>query len=102
MFDEKVLGWFSNRTGKSVDDGARKSNNWVDQWKSGKLGAESRVLSFPRTFPSSNDVRALLLNQPPDKLATGVFAIEAKKFHLLLHSIYLSEQFYPFKISNDA
>ena len=43
MFDEKVLGWFNNKTGKSVDDGARKSNNWVDQWKSGKLGAESRV-----------------------------------------------------------
>ena len=42
---DKVIGWFSNRTGTSVDDDARKS-------------------SFPRTFPSSNDVPVLLLNQP--------------------------------------
>ena len=55
-----------------------------------------------RAFPSSNDVPVLLLNQPTDKRATGVFAIEAKKFHLLLHTIYLSEQFCPFKISNDV
>ena len=26
-----ILGWFSNRTGTLVDDGARKSNNWLDQ-----------------------------------------------------------------------
>ena len=26
-----ILGWFSNRTGMSVDNGARKSNNWLDQ-----------------------------------------------------------------------
>ena len=32
----------------SVDDGARKSNTWPDQWQSGKLGTGSRVLSFPR------------------------------------------------------
>ena len=31
------MGWFSNRTGTSVDDGAHKSNNWLDQWQSGKL-----------------------------------------------------------------
>ena len=37
------LGWFSNRTGTSFDDGARKSNNWLDQWQSEKLGAGSRV-----------------------------------------------------------
>ena len=42
---DKVIGWFSNRTGTSVDDDARKS-------------------SFPCTFPSSNDVPVLLLNQP--------------------------------------
>ena len=35
--------WFSNRTGASVDDGARKSNNWLDQWLSGKLCTGSRV-----------------------------------------------------------
>ena len=46
----------------SVD--ARKSNNSLDQWQSGKLGTGSRVQSFPRAFPSSNDVPILLLNQP--------------------------------------
>ena len=50
--------------GTSVDDGARKSNNWIDQWSSDKLGTGSRVQSFPRDFPSSNDVPVLLLNQP--------------------------------------
>ena len=35
--------WFSNRTGMSVNDGARKSNNWLDQWLSGKLCTGSRV-----------------------------------------------------------
>ena len=34
---------FCNRTGTSVDDGARKSNNWLDQWQSGKLSTGSRV-----------------------------------------------------------
>ena len=50
--------------GTSVDDGARKSNNWIDQWSSDKLGTGSRVQSFPRAFPSSSDVPILLLNQP--------------------------------------
>ena len=60
----QVIGWFSNRTGTSVDDCARKSNNRIDQWQSGKLGTGSRVLSFPLAYPSSNDVPVLLLNQP--------------------------------------
>ena len=38
---------FSNRTGKSIDDYKRKSNNWLDQWQSDKLSAGSRVYSFP-------------------------------------------------------
>ena len=38
-----IVGWFSKRTGASVDDGARKSNNWLDQWQSGKLSTGSRV-----------------------------------------------------------
>ena len=38
-----TLGWFSNRTGTSVDDGVHKSNNWLDQWQSGKLDTGSRV-----------------------------------------------------------
>ena len=58
-----LVGSFS-RTGTSVYDGARKLNNWFDQWQSGKLGTGSRVKSFPRAFPSSNDVPVLLLNQP--------------------------------------
>ena len=48
----------------SFDDGACKSNKWFDQWQSEKLGTGSRVYSFSRAFPSSNDVPVLLLNQP--------------------------------------
>ena len=40
---KQTLGRFSNRTGTSVDDGARKSNNWLDKWHSGKWGTGSRV-----------------------------------------------------------
>ena len=38
-----TIGWFSNRTGTSVDDGASKLNNWIDQWQSGKSSTGSRV-----------------------------------------------------------
>ena len=62
----EILGWFSNSTGTSVDDGARKSNNWLDQWQSGKLGTRSRVQPFPRAFPLLYDVPVLLLNQPAE------------------------------------
>ena len=44
------------------DNGARKSNNWLDQWQNGKLGTGSRV-SFS-LLSSSTDVPVLLLNQP--------------------------------------
>ena len=54
----------SNRTGTSVDDDARKSNNWLDQSQSSKLSTGSRVQSFPCAFSSSTDVPVLLLNQP--------------------------------------
>ena len=40
------LGWLSNRTGTSLDDGARKSNNWLDQMQSGKSGTGSGVSPF--------------------------------------------------------
>ena len=60
----RSLGWFSNRSGMSVDDGARKSNNWLDQWQCDEWGIGSRTLSFPRAFLSSADVPVLLLNQP--------------------------------------
>ena len=66
------LAWFSNRTGTSVDDGARKSDTWLDQWQSGKLGTKSCVQSFLRAFPSPTDVPVLLLNQPiMDRSARG-------------------------------
>ena len=47
------IGWFSNRTGTSVDDSARKSNNWLDQtgWNSKK--SASSALS-PRQTPFSS------------------------------------------------
>ena len=60
-----IVGWFSNRTGTSADDGARKSNSWLDQWQSDKLGTGSRVESFSRAFQSPNDVPVLLLNHQP-------------------------------------
>ena len=66
-----LLGWFSSRTATSVDDCARKSNNWLDQWQSCKLRTGSRIQSFPRAFPSSNDFPVLLLNQP-NKLSGAV------------------------------
>ena len=34
---------FGNRTGKSINDCTSKSNNWLDQWQSDKLGTGSRV-----------------------------------------------------------
>ena len=40
---ECTIDWFSNWTGTSVDNGPRKSNNWLDQWLSGKLDTESRT-----------------------------------------------------------
>ena len=55
--------WFSNRMGTSVDDGACKSNNWLDQWQSGKLATKAafspfrvlsrRQLAFPFCFSHS-------------------------------------------------
>ena len=62
--ENHISGWFSNRTGTSVDDDARKSNSWLDQWLNGKLGSGSRVSSFPRALSSSNDVPIVLLNLP--------------------------------------
>ena len=76
------LGWFSNRTGTSVDDGARKSNNWLNQWLSGKLGTGSRVWSFSRALPWSNDVPVLLLNQPIEKLSTRCPQLFAFLIHI--------------------
>ena len=50
--------------GTSVDDGVHKSNNWLDQWQSGKLGSGSSIHSFPRAFSLSTNIPFLLLNQP--------------------------------------
>ena len=40
---ENILGSLSNRKATSIDDGARRSNNWLNQWQRGKLGTGSRV-----------------------------------------------------------
>ena len=58
------LGWFSNRMGKSVDDGTCKSKNWLDQLQGNKLGSGSHVQTFPCAFSWSTDIPILLLNQP--------------------------------------
>ena len=58
------LGWFSNRMGKSVDDGTCKLKNWLDQLQGNKLGSGSHIQSFPCAFSWSTDVPILLLNQP--------------------------------------
>ena len=48
-----TIGWCSNRTGTSLDDGARKSNKWLAQKQSGKVVCSpfralfSRQLTFP-------------------------------------------------------
>ena len=47
-------GWFSYRKGTSVDEGARKSINWLEQWQSDKFWAPSPLRAFSRrqiTFP---------------------------------------------------
>ena len=38
---------------RAVDDGARKSNNWLDQWQSRKLSTGSHLHFLPCAFPSS-------------------------------------------------
>ena len=53
-----ILGWFSNRTGTSVDNGARKSNNWLTNGRAANWAPEVvfspfRALSRRQlTFPS--------------------------------------------------
>ena len=79
----------------TIDDGARKSNNWLDQWQSGKLGTGSRVQWFPRSFLPSIDVSVLLLNQPiinlGKHLSSGKLWIldPGPVFLLYLHWTYL-------------
>ena len=46
-----ILGSFSNRTGTSVDDGARKLNNWLDQWQ---IGHRKSCLVLSARFPVVN------------------------------------------------
>ena len=60
--DFERFPWLSKRTGSSVEDGARKSISWLDQWQTAKLGTGSCVQSFSRAFPSSTNVPVLLLN----------------------------------------
>ena len=47
------MGWFSNRTGASVDDAARKSD-WLDQGQRSKLGTGRLRLVLSAPFPVVN------------------------------------------------
>ena len=47
--ENHILGWFGNRTGTSVDDDARKSNNWFDQHR-GKTSTHAPAWAFPVCF----------------------------------------------------
>ena len=58
---KKIGAWL---LGKSIDNGARRSNNWLDRWQSDILGTWGRVKSLTRAFLSSTDVPVLLLNKP--------------------------------------
>ena len=58
------IGWFSNRTGTSVDDGARKSNNWLDQWQSGRAASWR---SRPVAKSASSESRARVIITPCQK-----------------------------------
>ena len=52
-----ILGSFSNRTGTSVDDGARKLNNWLDQWQrmaEWQIGHQKSCLVLSARFPAVN------------------------------------------------
>ena len=51
---DETLRLFSNRTGTSVDDGARKSNTWLDQWQSGKIEHQKSCLVLSERFPVLN------------------------------------------------
>ena len=48
---------FSNRTGTSVDDGARKLNNWLDKHR-GKTSTHGQVEHFRSLFQSHFPVRS--------------------------------------------
>ena len=48
----KLLGWFSYRTGTSVDDGARKLNNWPMAER--QIGHRKSCLVLSARFPVAN------------------------------------------------
>ena len=63
-FLNSLIGWFSNRTGTSVDDGKARGKDWT------RLPVPNLPLChwssqlFNLHAPSSTDVSVLLLNQP--------------------------------------
>ena len=76
-----IVGWFSNRTGMSFDDGARKSNNWLDQaWPMAEREIGNRKSSlvlfarFPVVKWRSRSVAksAFIINPKPTTKATAV------------------------------
>ena len=67
-FVRSLIGWFSNRTGTSVDDGAHKSNNWLTNGRAANWAPEVEFRPFCALTPSLEDVPVLLLNQPNDNM----------------------------------
>ena len=87
-----IFGWFSNRTGTSVADGVRKSNNWVDQWHSSKLGTGSRGLVLTGLLiiravadPQNSGISAKSREIPPKTRNTAKSARNISKYMSAKH-----------------
>ena len=60
----ETLGWFSNRTGTSVDDGKARGKDWTRLPVLNLLLCHWSSQLFDLRVSSSTDVPVLLLNQP--------------------------------------
>ena len=60
----ETLGWFSNRTGTSVEDGKERGKDWTRLPVLNLLLCHWSSQLFDLRPSSSNDVPVLLLNQP--------------------------------------
>ena len=60
----ETLGWFSNRTGTSVDDGKARGKDWTRLTVLNSLLCHWSSQLFDLHASSSTDVPVLLLNQP--------------------------------------
>ena len=69
-----LIGWFSNRTGTSLDDGKMRGKNLTRLPESNLPLCHWSSQLFDLRAPSSTDVPVLLLNQP-NSLERGLFPI---------------------------